>query len=654
MPDRCLGTDTLCDFLEGRADPGVRRRVEDHASRCASCRELLSSLARSGTPPVAPAPAEPDVAAGLAPGTVVGRYVIEHEIGSGGMGVVYAARDPALGRLVAVKVLRGANHPSTEERVRREAQAMARLAHPNVVAVHDVGRFEDRIFVAMEYVAGATLAQWSATPRAPHEVLDAYYAAGRGLAAAHAAGIVHRDFKPENVFVGHDGRVRVGDFGVARTVAIGPGYVPVPSSGAAALPIVSDPPAKPDRLTAPGTLLGTPYYIAPELYDGADADARSDQFSFCAALFMALHGERPFAGDTFTALATNVRAGRIRRAKAPGVSRRIHAAIRRGLSADPAARFASLHDLLAELRPPPRRRLARGPVLAAGAALAVGVAAGLVVAWRGGSFTARAADDTEVATEWEKLAATRTASGDHPGAEDALRHALAIRERGLGPDDPSLARDLRDLARAVRRQGRGEAALALARRAVAVSERAGGPELAGLLVELGGALADLEHYSEADAALARAETRLAAAPGGDPVPAALASLARGDVLSRLARWPDAAALYARALPVLQAAPGTRDAAARAELGLARILVELGQPAHALPELERLAAQQDGLAPEVRFAVDFTLARALWDTGGDRTRARALATGAVGNLRALVAARPGDIAQIEGWLASHGG
>jgi serine/threonine protein kinase len=380
MPDRCLGTDTLCDFLEGRADPDVRRRVEDHASRCARCRELLSSLARSGTPPAAPAPAEADLAAGLAAGTVVGRYVVEHEIGSGGMGVVYAARDPALGRLVAVKVLRGANHPSTGERVRREAQAMARLAHPNVVAVHDVGRFEDRIFVAMEYVAGATLARWSATPRPPHEVLDAYYAAGRGLAAAHAAGIVHRDFKPENVFVGHDGRVRVGDFGVARTVAIGAGYVAVPSSGAAALPIVSDPPAKPDRLTAPGTLLGTPYYIAPELYDGADADARSDQFSFCVALFTALHGKRPFAGDTFTALATNVRAGRIQRARAPGVSRAIHAAIRRGLSADPEARFASLHDLLAELRPAPRRRHARAPVLAAGAALVVGLVAGLVVA----------------------------------------------------------------------------------------------------------------------------------------------------------------------------------------------------------------------------------------------------------------------------------
>ena len=392
MPDGCIGTDTLCDFLEGRVGPEARKRVEDHASRCGSCRELLSSLARSGTPPVAAAPAEPDAARSLAPGTVIGRYVIDHEIGSGGMGVVYAARDPELGRLVAVKVLRDGTHPSTEERIRREAQAMARLAHPNVVAVHDTGTFEHRIFVAMEYVAGSTLARWTATPRSPREIIDAYLAAGRGLAAAHAVGLVHRDFKPENVFVGQDGRVRVGDFGVARTtVAIGALYAAVPSSGAAALPTASDPPEKPARLTAPGTLLGTPYYIAPELYDGADADPRSDQFSFCVALFTTLHGERPFEGDTFATLATNVRAGRVRRLRAPGVPRRIHAAIRRGLSADPAARFPSLRDLLAALRPTPRHRLRRTVVLAAGAVLVAGLG---VIAWRGGYFAASAADES--------------------------------------------------------------------------------------------------------------------------------------------------------------------------------------------------------------------------------------------------------------------
>jgi eukaryotic-like serine/threonine-protein kinase len=346
----CLGTDTLVDYVEGRAGVELRMRVEEHASRCASCREVLSSLAREGTP-VAPG-AEPPRPLGLIePGTRVGRYVIARKIGAGGVGMVYAAHDPELGRLVAVKLLRADRDARLHERLRREAQAMAQLAHPNVVAVYDVGVFDERVFIAMEHVAGETLARWLAEPRSQREILDVYRAAGRGLTAAHAAGIVHRDFKPENVLIGDDGRVRVGDFGLARTAGDRVDALGTPVAFGSAVTASDGGP-----LTAPGTLLGTPFYIAPELYGGADADRRSDQFSYCVALFTALHGERPFHGETAEEFAANVRAGQLREPPAGRrVPRRIRAALRRGLNVDPAMRFASLDDLLVELSDSPRR-----------------------------------------------------------------------------------------------------------------------------------------------------------------------------------------------------------------------------------------------------------------------------------------------------------
>ena len=179
MDDACLGTDTLVDLVEGRTTPNDRTRIEAHASRCAECRAMLSSLARGSHPQETATRGESD-----AP-LRVGRYVIVRRLGAGGMGVVYAARDPELDRTVAVKLLRGAGGAPIQERLKREAQAMAQLAHPNVVAVHDVGTHDDRIFVAMEYVEGETLASWCAH-RGADEIIVAYCAAGRGLAAAHA------------------------------------------------------------------------------------------------------------------------------------------------------------------------------------------------------------------------------------------------------------------------------------------------------------------------------------------------------------------------------------------------------------------------------------------------------------------------------------
>ncbi|HEV7559814.1 MAG TPA: serine/threonine-protein kinase, partial [Kofleriaceae bacterium] len=370
----CLGTETLVDFVEGRADASIRARVEHHASHCEECRSVLSSLARgSTTTNVMPAgtPTRPsDPALALAADMTVGRYIIQRALGAGGMGVVYAARDPELDRVVAVKVLRGDDGPSMQERLRREAKAMAQVAHPNVVAVYDVGAIGDRIFIAMEYIDGETLSHWLKTRRTQRAILDAYRDAGRGLAVAHAAGIVHRDFKPENVLVGKDGRVRVVDFGLARTAGMAE-----PASifrSADHTPISPDAPTELANLTKTGAMVGTPYYMAPELYDGAAGDARSDQFSLCVALFTALYARRPFDGDTLQTLADNTREGRINE-PASRVPRRIRAAIRRGLAVDPAARFGSIEELLVELEPPSRLR-----VLIPVAAIAmIGVGAGL-------------------------------------------------------------------------------------------------------------------------------------------------------------------------------------------------------------------------------------------------------------------------------------
>ena len=990
--DGCFGVETLTDLVEHRADPGTRARIEQHASRCERCREILSALARSGTPRLVSSPSDVDAEPVLAPGTPVGRYVIMGELGAGGMGVVYAAHDPELDRIIAIKLLRSGSDPRLQERLRREAKAMAQLAHPHVVAVYDVGAFDERMFIAMEYVAGDTLARWIATRRSRHEILETYCAAGRGLAVAHAAGIVHRDFKSENVLIGDDGRVRVGDFGLARAID-----VTVPPHGGAIGAGTEESPASahgsPTRaaLTATGTLLGTPYYMAPELYSGADADPRSDQFSFCVALFTALHGERPFGGDTLDELGANVRAGRMREPeRVARVPRRIRAALRRGLSVDPAARFASLDELLAELAPPPRR-LARGAI-ALVAALAVaawlaprsaevpdqrctGAAAAFATAWnassRGaietafsathlpyaattltrvtGAFDRYAAQWTQAHTEacratrilgeqteamlqlrmvclerrrqeaaalvaalaapdagvvaraataaqgltevaacadlaalqqivpppddattraklaeltprlaearaayevgaypralelarpvtaqartlgyrpfeaeaefvqswieyamgdWKHAETTleqvvwsaeagkddqiaarawvwlvfvigygkaeyarglalvprataaltriggsaeveslleralgaidgaegrldaslahhekaialaerafgadspritlsllnlasqlleqghadralpiltraleileRSLGGDHPRtaqalhtlasahidlghpalAEQALRRTLAIREASFGPQHPELAGNLIFLAQALDDQGKSEEAVALGRRAVMIGETAYGrehPNLGAMLVDLGAVLGHAGRYAEAADHMRRGEAILRKAHGPRSFQVMLALIERGNLLIRQSRWRDAVALYQQALPELERTQLARKELTTATINRELAFIELRQPARGLPPLEHLAARLDDLRPDLRAAAEFTLARALWDTGGDRRRACALATHALGGINQLDGIHRDDAAPIERWLASH--
>jgi tetratricopeptide (TPR) repeat protein/predicted Ser/Thr protein kinase len=312
----------------------------------------------------------------LASGARVGRYVIVERIGSGGMGVVYAAQDPELDRKIALKLLREDDHPSAERRARlaREAQAMAKLSHPNVVTVHDVGSVGDRLFVAMELVDGVTLRAWLAERRPWREVVAALAAAGQGLAAAHAAGIVHRDFKPDNVLVRRDGRVLVTDFGLARSRDEGPARPTGDGGGAGAA-----------ALTRTGAAMGTPAYMASEQHTGGAVDARTDQFSFCVTLYEALYGVRPFAPepsdavDTIDAIAMEVMLGRIRTPpRDGGVPSWIEDTVRRGLAVDPDARHASMDALLAALARDPRA--ARRRWIVRGVAVAALLGAGAVAA----------------------------------------------------------------------------------------------------------------------------------------------------------------------------------------------------------------------------------------------------------------------------------
>ncbi|MEP6862229.1 MAG: serine/threonine-protein kinase [Deltaproteobacteria bacterium] len=281
----------------------------------------------------------------LAEGTVLsGRFRIERMIGAGGMGAVYIARDDKLDREVAIKV----HHtPGGAVRLRREAIAMARLAHPNVVTVFEVGELGAYPFVVMEYVPGTTLRAWlAAQRRTVAEILAVALAAGEGLAAAHAAGLIHRDIKPENILIGADGRARVGDFGLARE-----------HDSHDLEPVANSIDGHLGTVTQTGALLGTPAYMAPEQMAGLVVDPRADQFAFCITLWEALWGERPFAGTTLPELAENMRLARRRAPPSkPRVPRQITQALDRGLDPSPDRRFTGMPELLAALRAPLRRR----------------------------------------------------------------------------------------------------------------------------------------------------------------------------------------------------------------------------------------------------------------------------------------------------------
>ena len=321
------------------------------------------------------------------PGEGVGRYTIERILGAGGMGVVYAAHDPDLDRRIALKILRqatGRDQTQARARLLREARAMAKLSHPNVITVHEVGTDGSRDFVAMELIDGKNVADWLAERRPVAEVLRVMLAAGRGLAAAHAAGLVHRDFKPHNVLLGRDGRVVVTDFGLARAFEGEGEVLPAAPAAPAATGFEEtvDAPARTPRpdssslsstLTATGAMLGTPAYMAPEQFAGGHTGPETDQFAFCVALWEGLAGTRPFRGGSIDEL---------RRAVEQGdplgegdVPRRYRRVLGRGLRRDPAARWPSMDALLAALVRAERRPRRIGAAIAFTVALAASGAA---------------------------------------------------------------------------------------------------------------------------------------------------------------------------------------------------------------------------------------------------------------------------------------
>ncbi len=320
----------------------------------------------------------------------IGRFVPIECIGRGGMGVVWAAYDPELDRKVAIKLIAAAATQDTvgdraTDRMLREARALAKLTDANVVAVYDVGTHGNAFYIAMEFVDGEPLDRWLVPPRTWQQRLDVFVPAGRGLAAAHAAGLVHRDFKPSNVVVARGGRVVVLDFGLARA--------PVAETFAAAEATGLDP-----RATEGGALLGTPAYMSPEQWRGLAVDARSDQFNYCVALWEALCAAHPFDRSSTLTLAQSVTTGAVREPPAgAAVPARILAVVRRGLASEPAARWPSMPALLDELT---RARTRSTPLLAIAGMAVVGALGWTALAQPVALDNACAAASERIGTVW--------------------------------------------------------------------------------------------------------------------------------------------------------------------------------------------------------------------------------------------------------------
>jgi tetratricopeptide (TPR) repeat protein len=471
---------------------------------------LVAVLVRERVGQVAPASPAADPRRPLPRGTQLGRYLILDFRGAGAMGAVYAAYDPDLDRRIALKLLR----QEDPERLSREAQAMARVQDPNVVTIHDVGEVDGTVYLAMELVDGTTLRGWlAARPRARHEILTIFRFAGKGLAAAHRALLVHRDFKPENVLVASDGRVRVTDFGLARA-----------DEG------------------DDGGLAGTPAYMAPEQLRRHRADARSDQFGFCVALYEALWGARPFAGDDLKELTDAIVAGRMTEPPAARQAPRwLRRAVLRGLQPDPEDRWPSIDALLAELQRHERR--SRTGWLAVGALGLVGLGAAFLLQ-RGRSDEVCHGGRAALAGVWDgpRRDAMRVAfhATGKPYADEAWRHAStmidAYAERWI---------TMRDASCAATRRGEQSAALLDLRTACLDERRTDLGALTGLLVKV-----DADAVERAPAAAAELPTLERCA----------------DARTLLARVPPPSAQAAVRIAEL----GTRLAQARALLSFMRL------------------------------------------------------------------------------------
>ena len=327
------GDDTPGDTLRGRpVDPRIEAtRVSAH---------IVAAVAEGRR-------AGEREAGELPRGTLIDRFLIVDRLGTGAMGVVYCAFDPELDRKVALKLLQptllsGSALAGQDARARllREAQALAKLSHPNVVAIHDVGTHLGDVWIAMELIEGGTFTRWMEEHTEDRDAaIEVLCAAGEGLAAAHAVGLVHRDFKPDNVMVGEDGRVRVMDFGLARRGA----ELMAPTSGEGGAAQRST--LLTLDMTQAGAIVGTPAYMAPEQFASAEVGPPADVFAFCVTFWEALYGQRPFGGESIGELRSNVFAGRRTppRKRAP---RWLHRILVRGLAVSPEERWSDLRELL--------------------------------------------------------------------------------------------------------------------------------------------------------------------------------------------------------------------------------------------------------------------------------------------------------------------
>ena len=546
------------------------------------------------------------------------RYVLLDRLGRGSSGVVFRAYDPQLDRRVAIKLMQAGSEPGSRGRTRllREAQALARLSDPNVVTVHDFGAYDARdldrglaiegrfevprrgVFLVMELVQGLDLDAWRRGQEpSRREVLEVYAMAGRGLAAAHAAELVHRDFKPHNVLLGDDGRVRVLDFGLVRHLSREGRGDDRPA------PAASEAEADSLELSRTGGLVGTLAYMAPEQHRGEPADSRSDQYAFALSLVEALMGRRPFEGDA-QALAEAKAEGPEGRLE--GLPKGLQAILGRALAADPDARYPDMRRLLAALeeqerRPRRRRWWAAGAFFGAAAGIA------LMLASEGPDPMTRCMDELAAsASSWPGASAARVeAAFTRTGLPDASEVYIAV------------DRSMRDWWRRWREAGahacqdarRSDAAASVARERACLERRRREAEvLAGLWGEADAQL--VRHALPSIAELGRPEDCASAFSASARRAEQRSSPAIEEALTRLAeaRVLNASGRYAEALDRIEGAVVGLDPAAaetlRAETAFARaaVLERRGELEAAEAELLRSiwaaeANQEDELAAD---------------------------------------------------------
>jgi tetratricopeptide (TPR) repeat protein/tRNA A-37 threonylcarbamoyl transferase component Bud32 len=577
---RCPDEETLLRYLGPEGPGSEAAALEDHFDGCASCRAVVAALARTSLADRAASTPSPSEGSGtvepvsawvsdfLPAGVRIGRYVVQGRIGAGAMGVVYDAIDPELRRAVAIKRLRAAtaDEPARQARLLREAQSLARLSHPNVVAVYDVGIHDGHAFLAMARVEGTTLRAWlDAAPRSRASILAVMREVAEGLVAVHAAGLVHRDLKPDNVLVDTGGHALVTDFGLVALGSAVADRTPAQPVARAGVADLGDSP-----LTQTGHAVGTPRYMAPEQLVGDEVGPRADQFAFCVMLFEALTGRSPFAGDSTDQLLRAIR-GRAIDPASDALPRRLRTMITRGLDPEPTRRHPGMQDVVAMLAIGGRRLAAIVVGLAAlGTAV---VLAGIVItqpsaapsdapgdvvapAENGASAGLFAQGQAEAeAGEFVTATATLEAAYDAAVVEDAWANATdaatsLVRVVGVQAED---------LDDALRWHRHAEAAL-----------RRYGDDPArevGLVDALGAVVLAAGEFERARDLFAQALERSTALHGADDPRTAVVRSHLGAALAHLGRIDDAIALHQQTLATLDA---EHDRVERA-----RVLVALG-------------------------------------------------------------------------------